>query len=965
MFIFVAVGFCGTTAVSYAADTEVYTTLNFDHTEIYDGEQDATVYVLDEEIPYFLPEPELEGYTFAGWYYTDLSGVEQQLDVLTSPYHVDLAVYNLTAEWYEGEVEYDYVLDYTAYKFSSSLNNYVLIDYFCSITEKLETKLYAKSDELIAAVEALNDGVTEELLATAKLAILTSIEENIGDCTEEEITKVLAQAELWLGEIATTDPDDSSYEYTVQDLLLDVYVAGVDYSEIVVAIYDAIEIIDSAYDEIIDNSIDYTTDSLAEFESDYETLIANLQTAETFNEIDTIAAVWSNVESVLVYQYIVDRDALFEVVESEYSELTDSYAEYTEDSFSEFETSYITFLENMELAESVTEVEVLEAEWGDIKAELVFLYEVAIEELTETINNEYNDILLYSDDYTTDSFTAFTDSYSALIAELSAAISQDEVDVAASDWEDIKATLIFQYEVARDELIESMATEYTDFTEMSDVYTTDSLSALSTSYDDIVASLDSVETVEEVETLAEDWQTAIASLVFLYEIEIEELFATIEGDYSEIMLNDDYYTEDSLTAFQLSYEELIMSLEVAESLEEVEALELQWSEIKLLPEYAYEDAKNELVYTINTEYSTIIANSDYYTADSFDAFCAKYNELIENLTVVESLTAVEQFEAEWVEIKLILTYVYIPSEEMSENLDTFLTDPTEENLQSAKDQIVTDVSLYIRACEGEAVNQVLTITSSRLDEIMLGDGTTDSIVDNLYSAYYEALTSVQFEKSLQSFLLEIAQQYEEIYYSGAISMQSLNAFSATYEEILIELEDVSQESQLAICMASWEEMVAELKQLSLFSNDSYVYSDNGFSLDYSLQIINNDVDVSFDDDYAQLGSYSINIFDTNGETLILDSEIKVAIKISDDTTMLSVQAVLVDANGELKYVDAVVENGYIVFYTDTLGDFVLIYEEPASIYIYFGIIIALIALLIGVNAIKSKFAKNLNKGNAQ
>ncbi len=364
----------------------------------------------------------------------------------------------------------------------------------------------------------------------------------------------------------------------------------------------------------------------------------------------------------------------------------------------------------------------------------------------------------------------------------------------------------------------------------------------------------------------------------------------------------------------------------------------------------------QLMQTIKDEYDYIIS-CGHYTADSLGELPYYYEDLMLSLSVVETAQDVAELELFWQDIKTTLQYIYVPSDEMSENIDAFLTDPTEENLQSAKEQLVNDVSLFIRACDGEAVSEVLAICSTRLDEIYLGDGASQSIADNLYSAYYEAIVSVEFEKTRQSLMLEVVQEFNEIYYSGMVSMQSLEEFAVAYNATILNLEQASSQSDLVLCGQDWSEAVEALKKLTLVSGDNYVYCEEGFLITNVLQISDTNIDFDGENNDIVMGSYSIDIIDENGETIVIDSAIKVGIKISDEANIYSAKIGYIDENGNTNYIDATIENGYITFYTDSFDDFTIVYKQTLPIYIYLAMIIALIGTLIGLFVAKNRFTK--------
>ncbi len=953
-----------------------YTTFIFDYN---DGEREPeTVYVIDSDTPYELPEPEREGYIFVCWYYYGVADESNILmDVCYSGYNQYIPDYEMTAVWIDAE---EYYLAYSetniAHYFSIGTDSYMMkteIYLICEYADdelaedtlvadtewyRFNETLYSTSDTLSAAVENIDLGYTEDDLTTAKEGVLASIEELMDSYqAEQEIIDkakelTASYTETLLAEITIDNEYDS--QYALRYLFYDIYIAGVDYSEVAMAISEAIATIDTAYGEKSTNSADYTEASFASFEDAYIAFIASLEGAETYDAIDSFVSNWSDVEDVLVYQYMEDIDTLFGIIDSDYAIVSELSEYYTVESFEAFEASYSSFVERLELAESVTEVDELESEWETIMQALEFQYEYDRSILVAEMDSYYEEILAASSDYTTASFAEFESSYEAIITSLDSVETVEEVAEQATNWNAAKLLLVYQYVEDIDTLFSVIDSDYAMVSDASGDYTTESFATFETSYSSLVERLEVAESVSAVAELATEWEAILLALELQYEYDRDVLLAIIESEYAVINADSSAYTTASFATFESSYDAIIASLDEVETVEEVEEQATNWNAAKLLLASAYAEERDVLLATIESEYSNIAKNSEYYTAETMAKFEYQYEQITANLQAVESLEAVEAYAAAWSDIKSALEYYYPPSEDTTNNFDIFLADPTEENLQTTKEQIVTDVSTYLRACDGAAVSEVLSITATRLDEIELGDGTAESIADNLYAAYFDALQIVQLANELQAFIQELTEEFDAIYYSGTVSKQSLIELEAAYSGMLSTLENVSQLSELTACQTDWGEVVADLKQLTLFSGEDYTYSEEGFLMEYELNITKNEANEASNAEYSTLGIYTISISDAMGEKITLDTTIKVGIKIEENINIYSAKVIIYNESGEAIYVDAEVENGYIIFYTDTLGDIEIVYEETLSIYIYIGIIAALLAIAIIALIAKSK-----------
>ncbi len=588
---------------------------------------------------------------------------------------------------------------------------------------------------------------------------------------------------------------------------------------------------------------------------------------------------------------------------------------------------------------------------------------VAIDELKATIDNEYT-TLISKDYYTEASLATLQSDYEDLILALNSADSVEVVESIEPQWADIEAKLEYAY-VLSDKVAE-LKTEYQaeyDSIILKDYYTADSMTEFKTSYSELSASLDIVTEYDQIATLKETWVDIKAGLVYAYDLadKVAELKTEYQAEYDSIILKD-YYTADSMTEFKTSYSELSASLDIVTEYDQIATLKETWVDIKAGLVYAYDlaDKVAELKTEYQTEYDSIMTK-DLYTAESKVVFETAFMDLMANINADTTYDDITPITQEWVSIKAKLVYVHKPSGKIEESIDAFLNDPTEDKLQSTKDEIVKEVNTFIRACDGEAVTAVLAIASSRLDEIMLGDGTAESIVDNLHSAYHEALSSVQLEKSRQNLLIEINKEFKDIYYGGAVSKESLTAFAEAYNKIVADIQGASKDSELTAYKEDWAVIVKSLKQLTLTTDsENYAYSNEGFLLNSGLKI--SEKDVEYVGNLAKLGGYSISIQDENGNAIQPKQPIKVGIKVDKTAFMRSAKVLIRNEQGQEIYVDAVLENGHITFYTDTLGDFVIVYDRTPSIFIYFAIMAVLIGAFVAIKVIKNRNIKKLNNG---
>ena len=239
--------------------------------------------------------------------------------------------------------------------------------------------------------------------------------------------------------------------------------------------------------------------------------------------------------------------------------------------------------------------------------------------------------------YTTDSYTAYSNAYDALVAKINNAASITEANAinVASEKANAEAKLVSGVAEKKEELLAQLGSKLSN---SSNQYSSTSYSAYSSAYDAIVTNINNATTIDALNKI--DVATLKAAAEANLVSTVDEMKAALKAALGTKITNNNVYTSASYSAYSSAYDDILASIDDATTLTELNRIDVATEKA---------NAESKLVTLVSEKKDALIAElgakkaNTGYTSDSYSAYSAEYTSIlnsINNATTLAQLNAI-------------------------------------------------------------------------------------------------------------------------------------------------------------------------------------------------------------------------------------------------------------------------------------------------------------------------------------